>query len=47
MINEALDLLRKKSKQKLRRDALIEAGKSYAYDNSYAWADLNGDDFEN
>jgi hypothetical protein len=47
MINEALDLLRKKSKQKLRRDALIEAGKSYAYDNSYARADLNGDDFEN
>lgn len=47
MINEALDLLRKKLKQKLRRDALIKAGKSYAQDNSYAWADLDGDDFEN
>jgi len=47
MINEALDILRKRSKQKLKRDALIKAGKSYAQDNGYAWADLDGDGFEN
>jgi len=47
MINEALDLLRKKIKQKIRRDELLKAGKNYAQDNDYAWADLDGDDFEN
>ncbi len=29
MINEALDLLRKKIKQKIRREDLLKAGKSY------------------
>ncbi len=46
MINEALDLLRRKRKQKIRRDELVKAGKNYAQDNEYAWADLDGDNFE-
>jgi len=46
MINEALDLLRKKIKQKKRRKDLLQAGKLYAQENDYAWADLDGDNFE-
>ena len=46
MLNEALDLLRKKIKQKIRRRDLLRAGKSYAQDNDYAWAALDGDSFE-
>ena len=46
MINEALDSLRKKLKQKERREKILKAGISYAKDNSYAWAGLDGDDFE-
>jgi hypothetical protein len=46
MIDEALDLLRRKLKQMKKRDDLLTAGKSYALDSSYVWADLDGDDFE-
>jgi uncharacterized protein involved in exopolysaccharide biosynthesis len=46
MIDEALESLRKKLKQKKRREEILRAGQSYARDNSYAWADLDGDDFE-
>ena len=46
MIDEALEMLRKKLKQKRRREELLLAGRSYALNNSYAWADLDGDDFE-
>jgi hypothetical protein len=46
MIDEALDSLRKKLKQRERREKILKAGISYAKDNSYAWAGLDGDDFE-
>lgn len=41
MINEAIDLSRKKLKQKKRREVLLKAAESYAQDNSYIWADLD------
>lgn len=47
MMDEALGMLREKLKQKKRREEIIKAGQSYAKNNSYAWADLDGDDFEN
>ena len=46
MIDEALNSLRKKLKQKERREKILKAGISYANDNSYAWAGLDGDDFD-
>jgi uncharacterized protein involved in exopolysaccharide biosynthesis len=46
MIDEALEMLRKKLKQKKRREEILKAGHSYAKNNSYVWADLDGDDFE-
>jgi hypothetical protein len=47
MINEALDILRKNLKQRQRRAELLKAGKDYAQDNSYAWADLDFEPFPN
>lgn len=32
----------KNLKQRQRRAELLKAGKEYAQDNSYAWADLDG-----
>ncbi len=47
MVIKALVVLRKKIKQKKRRNELIRAGKSYVQDNSYAWSGLDGEDFKN
>ncbi len=46
MIDKILDILRKKLKQMNKISQLLYAGKSYADDNSYAWTDLDGDEFE-
>lgn len=46
LINEALEMHRKRLKQRKKRDELLAAGIDYARDNSYAWAGLDGDDFE-
>jgi len=47
LINEALEMHRKKLIQRKRREELLTAGIDYARGNSYAWAGLDGDDFEN
>lgn len=46
LINEALEMHRKRFTQRKKREELLLAGIEYAKDNGYVWAGLDGEDFE-
>lgn len=44
LIEDAIELLRRKKEAETRENALLEAGKSYKED--YVWRELDGEDYE-